>query len=72
MNLPVVLKAIEPAAKAAAVLPAMSLPGLFCVTLNAGLAIVMSSARPQYLKSMFPSPTYSQVNPVVSDMVDKL
>jgi hypothetical protein len=55
-----VLKRIEAAAIAAAVSPASSEPGADVVIAQAGRAIVMSSGRPQYEWSAFPSPTYKK------------
>jgi hypothetical protein len=45
------------AARAAAVSPATSLPGLDVDTAKAGLAIVISSGLPQNAWSALPSPT---------------
>ena len=56
------LKIREPAAMAAAVSPATSLPGFDSVILKAGLAIVMSSGLPQNPWSGPPSPTYNTCN----------
>lgn len=53
---PVSLKTMAPRARAAAHSPAMSAPAPPVLTFVQGLAMVMSSGRPQKEWSAFPSP----------------